>query len=129
MVKVQVNRSDGATYDSIKDAALAAGVNNWTMSVKMATAGKFVDKDGLEYTRLDGADYTDKYSNTGVYLSHARSYAPRTNVEDKPITVMKMVEPPVDFSINGSGDKFTMTIENISAKRLAKLIVLITRED
>ena len=127
MVKVQVNRSDGATYNSIKEAACAAGVNNWTMSVKMATAGKFVGEDGLEYTRLDGADYSDKYSDTGARLCHTRSYAPRTNGE--PITVMKMVEPPVDFSINGSGDKFTMTIENISAKRLAKLIVLITKED
>ena len=124
---VQVNRSDGATYNSIKEAACAAGVNNWTMSVKMATAGKFVDNHGLEYTRLDGADYTDKYSNTGVCLCHPRSYASRTKSE--PITVMKMVEPPVDFSITGGGDKFTMTIENISAKRLAKLIVLITKEE
>lgn len=129
MVKVQVNRSDGATYNSIKEAALAAGVNNWTMSVKMATAGKFVGDDGLEYTRSDGADYTDKYANTGSCLQHVRSYAPRAVREDKPITVMKMVEPPIDFSINGSGDNFTMTIEKISAKRLAKLIVLITKDE
>lgn len=41
----------GKIYNTITKAAKAAGVPMWTMSVKMAGAGKFIDKEGNEYIR------------------------------------------------------------------------------
>lgn len=41
----------GETFNSIAEAAQYAGVDDWTMSVKMAGFGYFVDSKGYKYVR------------------------------------------------------------------------------
>lgn len=58
----------GKTFGSICDAAKYAKVNEWTMSKKMETAGKFIDKNNNEYVRLVPMNTKNTYVNTGTTL-------------------------------------------------------------
>lgn len=137
MKGIRVRCSNGKLYTSIRDAANAAGVNEWTMSYKMVSAGGFVDKDGNEYTRVDPANFKNNYPDTGKTAKH-RGYHKR-KVEDRQErlclpdnpepTVRLVVDEPLDFEINGGSDNFTMTIKGLSAKRLAKVIVTLTKDE
>lgn len=138
MKHVRVRCSNGKIYQSIIEAAKAAGVQHWTMGCKMVSAGGFIDKDGNEYTRMDPANFKNQYPNTGKTLKHSRSFHTRSVsqpslpiVDFEPMREIsiKNTEEPVNFDIVGSCDDFTMTIKGLSAQRLAKLIVLITKED
>lgn len=53
------------TFNTITQAAKYAKANLWTMSVKMETAGQFVDKQGNVYKRLKPMNTTKTYTNTG----------------------------------------------------------------
>ena len=139
MKGIRVRCSDGKIYDSIRDAAEAAGVNEWTMSYKMVSAGGYIDEQGNEYTRVDPANFKNEYPNTGKTKRCEGSHTKRTPVEtsdlDLPNTQgefhfaepVKNVEEPLSFDINGGDDCFMLTIHGLTAERLAKVIVLLTK--
>lgn len=58
------------TFKSIAAAAKHARVSDWTMGLKMSTAGKFVDLNGNVYTRLLPMQSKRSYRNTGETLQH-----------------------------------------------------------
>lgn len=68
-------------FFSIKDAAKFAKVNNWTMSVKMETAGQFIDKEGNVYKRLKPMITKNAYKNTGAEILVDRPHYTKTKVE------------------------------------------------
>lgn len=55
----------GKRYNRLKDASKAARCNPWTMSVKMETAGQFIDSLGNVYKRLTPMNSKNVYKNTG----------------------------------------------------------------
>lgn len=132
-MKVRVRCSNGKEYSSIRSAAIDAEADNWTMSYKMATAGGFIDKNGNEYTRIDPANFSREYPNTGKTLKHRGPHGKRAIRENRQPELglpdpVRVVEEPLDFDIIGGNDEFTMTIKGMSAKRLAKVIILLTKE-
>ena len=52
-------------FKTITAASKFAGVNEWTMGLKMQTAGQFIDKNGNVYKRLKPMNTTRTYTNTG----------------------------------------------------------------
>lgn len=52
-------------FSTITAAAKHAGVNSWTMSLKMDTAGSFIDRFGNEYIRERPMETKNKYKNRG----------------------------------------------------------------
>lgn len=52
-------------FKTITAAAKHAHVNEWTMGLKMQTAGQFVDKEGNVYKRLKPMNTNKVYTNTG----------------------------------------------------------------
>ena len=147
MKGIRVRCSNGKLYTSIRDAANAAGVNEWTMSYKMVSAGGFIDKDGNEYTRVDPANFKNNYPDTGKTAKHRGFHkrkveehqeklylpdidgSPRKQPDYPEPIVRLVVDEPLDFEINGGSDNFTMTIKGLSAKRLAKVIVTLTKDE
>ena len=82
----------GKVYDSIADASKAAGANNWTMSLKMEKAGKFIDKEGNEYIRKIPMNTSREYSNqtptVNQRLSELHSNSRKSNnkiIKSKPL--------------------------------------------
>lgn len=55
-------------FKSISAAAKFAGVDGWSMSKKMETAGSFIDDIGREYIREKPMRTKNKYENTGKTL-------------------------------------------------------------
>lgn len=55
-------------FKTISAASKFAGVNGWTMGVKMQTAGQFIDKKGNVYKRLKPMNTDKTYTNTGDTL-------------------------------------------------------------
>ena len=133
---IEVRCSNGKIYKSISAAASAVGVNMWTFSQKMGVSGKFIDSEGNEYVRSVPARFKDKYKNTGSTM--LKGYPKRRVVKEKiqelPFEKRSIdsgcviVNNPLNFEINGSIDDFTMTIRGMSAKKLAEVIVLLTKE-
>ena len=81
----------GKMYSTIMAAAKAARAHPWTMSLKMETTGKFIDKDGNTYVRTkpmmskEGITYSNKYSEM---IRQVRPYIKKTvdisdNIESK----------------------------------------------
>lgn len=138
--KIEVRCSNGRVYSSIREAAKAANVNEWTMGQKMGVAGSFIDREGNEYFRSRPAQFKNKYKNTGKSMMHEchksrRSVSltlplgdPELPKIDGTIHELVAVKEPLNFDIIGGGDDFTMTIKGLSAQRLAKVIVLLTNE-
>jgi len=52
-------------FKTITAAAKHAHVNEWTMGLKMQTAGQFIDKEGNVYKRLKPMNTNKVYTNTG----------------------------------------------------------------
>ncbi len=52
-------------FKTIEAASKFAGVNGWTMGLKMQTAGQFIDKKGNVYKRLKPMNTNKTYTNTG----------------------------------------------------------------
>lgn len=71
----------GILYDSISQAARAAHTNMWTMSVKMTTSGKFIDRNGNVYIRQKPMVSKNTYKNTGSTVLSRRSHYKRTKSE------------------------------------------------
>lgn len=73
-----VTCSDGTTFKSIRDASKHANAKMWTMSLKMETTGKFVDKNGNEYYRnspmrkRSDREYSCKTSTVRDIKEHVR---------------------------------------------------------
>ena len=57
-------------FSTITAAAKHAGVDGWTMSLKMDTAGSFIDKYGNEYIRERPMATKNRYKSTGVEMHH-----------------------------------------------------------
>lgn len=83
--------TSGKMYPTIMAAAKAAKAHPWTMSLKMETTGKFIDKDGNTYVRTkpmaskEGITYSNKYSEM---IRHVRPYIKKkvdisNNIENK----------------------------------------------
>ena len=79
----------GVKYKTIAAASKVAHVDNWVMSLKMSTAGQFVDKDGNVYKRLKPMVSKNVYVNTGDKIKFNRNvttYTKPVKVEEsKPI--------------------------------------------
>lgn len=69
---------DNTIYPSIAAAARVCKVSDWTMSVKMQTAGKF-EKDGKTYIRLSPMKTKNAYKNTGAAIQTERNKWLRRN--------------------------------------------------
>lgn len=72
-------------FTSISEAAKSAKAKMWTMSLKMEKAGKFIDKEGKEYIRLEPMKSKDlsMYDTNGnclPYLAREPKAHGRTNV-------------------------------------------------
>lgn len=61
------------TFKTITNAAKFAGVNKWTMGLKMETAGQFVDKKGNVYKRMKPMVTDKAYTNTGDTVKRVRT--------------------------------------------------------
>lgn len=57
-------------FSTITAAAKYAGVDGWTMSLKMDTAGSFIDKYGNEYIREHPMSTKNKYANRGKKIKY-----------------------------------------------------------
>ena len=68
----------GIMYDSIKEAAKVADVDNWTMGKKMETSGAFIDSKGNVYKRMTPMNTKNSYPDTGKRVKHKRQYSPRS---------------------------------------------------
>lgn len=118
------------TFKTISLAAKYAKVNGWTMSVKMETAGQFIDKQGNVYKRLKPMNTKNTYSNTGDTLTREilkrkakiadnQELLPLTTSEVKPEQVSgialakKLLKDKVTEFINR--DDFKMAKELINA--------------
>lgn len=60
----------GETFRSISEAADNCNANSWTMGLKMAKAGKFIDSKGREYIRQKDANYTREYPTQTPNMQH-----------------------------------------------------------
>ena len=86
----------GIMYDSIKEAAKVADVDNWTMSKKMEISGAFIDSKGNVYKRMSPMDTKNKYKDTGKSVKYKREHAPRCIKLGEPTVVVPTVaEKPV----------------------------------
>ena len=86
----------GIMYDSIKEAAKVADVDNWTMGKKMEASGAFIDSKGNVYKRMTPMNTKNKYKDTGKSVKHKRAYAPRSVKLGEPTVVVPTVaEKPV----------------------------------
>lgn len=99
---LQVNT--GKIFKTIKEASEYAGVDSWTMSVKMETAGSFIDKNGNEYKRLSPMITKNKYVNTGKTLKteHIIKKIEENNdvyFEEKKDTVPQIVKDAINEKI------------------------------
>lgn len=92
------------SFGTIKEAAKFAQVNNWTMSQKMASAGRFVDSQGNSYIRMKPMQSGRVYKNTGETLCKTFNRKPKNNMVDiktvsqevQPTPIMiKQIEKPV----------------------------------
>ena len=97
--------SNGRTYDSILEAARAAGVDSWTMSKKMETSGSFVDDLGRVYKRLQPMKTKNTYKNPGSAITIKRPFVHRKVkqtpvVETKPTDTKQTVPQIVRDAIN-----------------------------
>lgn len=113
-------KTTGKRFKSITKAAKHANVNDWTMSKKMETAGKFMDKHNNEYIRLVPMNTKNVYANTGATLKHEGRKTSRTvnptvvkeepNVSSVELAKTILKNKTVDF-INGN--RFDMAKEFI----------------
>ena len=99
---LQVNT--GKIFKTIKEASEYAGVDSWTMSVKMETAGSFIDKNGNEYKRLSPMITKNKYVNTGKTLKteHVVKEIEKNNdncIEEEKDTVPQIVKDAINEKI------------------------------
>lgn len=77
--KVRVyNKTENKYFDSIREAASYANVDEWTMSKKMEFAGSFIDFNGNEYIRLEPMKTINVYKNTGKKLEIKKQPYTRT---------------------------------------------------
>lgn len=99
---LQVNT--GKIFKTIKEASEYAGVDSWTMSVKMEVAGSFIDKNGNEYKRLSPMITKNKYVNTGKTLKtgHVGKEIEKNNdncIEEEKDTVPQIVKDAINEKI------------------------------
>jgi len=83
----------GVLYESIKEAAKVADVDNWTMSKKMEASGAFIDSKGNVYKRMSPMVTKNKYANTGNTVKHKRVYSPRSVKLCEPAPTIPLVAP------------------------------------
>lgn len=99
---LQVNT--GKIFNTISEASKYAGVDSWTMSVKMETAGSFIDRKGNEYKRLSPMITKNKYVNTGktIKTEHIVKKIEENNdiyFEEKKDTVPQIVKDAINEKI------------------------------
>lgn len=75
----------GFMYKTITAAAKHAKADNWVMSLKMSTAGKFIDKNGNVYKRLKPMETKNVYANTGATVKFNRNVTVVKHEEPKPV--------------------------------------------
>lgn len=83
----------GVMYDSIREAAKVADVDNWTMGKKMEASGAFIDGKGRVYVRMTPMNTKNKYKDTGKSVKHKRAYAPRSIKIAEPVPSIPPVAP------------------------------------
>lgn len=86
----------GKTYRTITNAAKAIGVNAWTMSVKMTSAGRFVDKEGNVYKRVKPMNSKNTYKSSDHITRTITRKAKHTIKE--PVVETKVQHEPIHFS-------------------------------
>lgn len=99
---LQVNT--GKIFNTISEASKYASVDSWTMSVKMETAGSFIDRKGNEYKRLSPMQTKNKYVNTGktIKTEHIVKKIEENNdiyFEEKKDTVPQIVKDAINEKI------------------------------
>ena len=109
-------------FSTINAAARFAGVNNWTMSVKMETAGQFVDKKGNVYKRLKPMQTKNCYANTGDTIMIEKPH------HTKEVEQSKATISGIELARNILKDKVASYIQSDDfkiAKELLEVIELI----
>lgn len=123
---LQVNT--GVIFNSIRDASIEAGADEWTMSKKMEFAGSFIDKFGNEYKRLTPMDTKNTYragdKTVGRYVQ--RQY---NNIEKKDYIyadLPKAIKELVDEKISDmfESGKSWQEIKDFAKKVGCKQIIL-----
>ena len=101
---LQVNT--GKIFNTIEAASRYAGVDSWTMSVKMEVAGSFIDKNGNEYKRLSPMITKNKYVNTGktIKTEHVVKQIKENNdiyyIEEKKDDIPQIVKDAINEKNN-----------------------------
>lgn len=72
----------GEVFRSITEAADHCNLSAWTMGLKMAKAGKFIDKEGNEYIRQKDANYSREYPSQTPTLDRQISKYTHKNKEN-----------------------------------------------
>lgn len=84
----------GKRYKTIRQAARAIGVNDWTMSKKMETAGQFKDKLGNIYKRVRPMNTKNIYENTGDML--LKPHTRRKQVDERQVVMEMPAQRTID---------------------------------
>lgn len=118
---LQVNT--GKIFNTISEASKYAGVDSWTMSVKMEVAGSFIDKNGNEYKRLSPMITKNKYANTGKTINNPTQRFFPTFDELVPIKHKIPVEPVEEKKLKF--ENYPQVIQSLIRKEIRTMI----RED
>lgn len=96
-------------FPSIQSAAKFAGVNGWTMGMKMQSSGGFIDANGREYIRKTPMKSKNIYPDYGKTIQKQAKRATRTPQND--VLETTQVSPIVLQLVN---DKVESLIKNSS---------------
>lgn len=105
-------------FNSITDAANFAGAKQWTMGLKMGRSGKFIDKNGNEYTRETPLKSADNYKDTGptVQKKFGDKRGRRKNLQPK----LEQLELQFTNPITSLKDEFLLMLEQRQQDLLRK---------
>lgn len=105
-------------FNSITDAANFAGAKQWTMGLKMGKCGKFIDKNGNEYTRETPLKTADNYRDTGPTLQ--KKFGDHQGHRKKTIHTPEQVEMQFTNPITSLKDEFLLMLEQRQQDLLKK---------
>lgn len=94
----------GKKYDSISDAARALNLDSWTIGLKMAKAGKFIDNNGNVYIREKPANYKREYpKQQPIMLQEKKAFAKRSRPSiKKAVEKISKIKSPEKINVSNT---------------------------